>query len=72
MPGHEYTQSNAKFAMGLESSNPALQQRNQEINNLRSQVSQQALTCPLLTLYPEKHLLHSPAWTILPYLLHAL
>ena len=38
MPGHEYTQSNAKFAMGLEPSNPALQQRNDEINALRSKV----------------------------------
>ena len=38
MPGHEYTKSNAAFAMGLEPSNAALQQRHQEVNDLRAKV----------------------------------
>lgn len=38
MPGHEYTKSNAAFAMGLEPFNAALQQRNQEVNDLRAKV----------------------------------
>jgi len=33
--GHEYTQSNAKFAVAMDPSNVALIQRNEEINHLR-------------------------------------
>lgn len=43
MPGHEYTQSNAKFAMGLEPSNTALQERSREIDKLRSEASPRLL-----------------------------
>ena len=36
--GHEYTQSNAKFALSVDPSNEALQQRAAEIDKLRKQV----------------------------------
>jgi len=39
MPGHEYTQSNARFAIGLEPSNVVLQRRCREVDHLRSQAS---------------------------------
>ena len=36
---HEYTASNAKFAAHVDPDNPAMQQRKQEIDHMRSQVS---------------------------------
>jgi hydroxyacylglutathione hydrolase len=35
--GHEYTQSNARFALSVDPDNPALQQRAAEVDRLRSQ-----------------------------------
>jgi hydroxyacylglutathione hydrolase len=41
--GHEYTQSNARFAMSVEPRNAALQQRAAEVDRLRAQGK---MTCP--------------------------
>jgi hydroxyacylglutathione hydrolase len=41
--GHEYTQSNARFAMSVEPANAALQQRAAEVDRLRAQGK---MTCP--------------------------
>lgn len=41
--GHEYTQSNARFALSVEPSNPALQQRAAEVGRLRAE---NQMTCP--------------------------
>lgn len=41
--GHEYTQSNARFALAVEPGNPALRQRAAEVDRLRAQGR---MTCP--------------------------
>jgi hydroxyacylglutathione hydrolase len=41
--GHEYTQSNARFALSVEPGNPALQERASEVDRLRAQGK---MTCP--------------------------
>ena len=41
--GHEYTQSNARFALSVEPGNAALQQRAAEVDRLRSE---NRMTCP--------------------------
>jgi hydroxyacylglutathione hydrolase len=41
--GHEYTQSNARFALSVEPGNPALQQRAAEVDRLRAAGQ---MTCP--------------------------
>jgi hydroxyacylglutathione hydrolase len=41
--GHEYTQSNARFALSVEPGNTALQQRAAEVDRLRAQGK---MTCP--------------------------
>jgi hydroxyacylglutathione hydrolase len=35
--GHEYTESNARFALGLDADNPALRRRAEEVRVLRAQ-----------------------------------
>lgn len=41
--GHEYTQSNARFALSVEPGNPTLQQRAAEVDRLRAEGK---MTCP--------------------------
>ena len=45
---HEYTQSNAKFALSVDPDNQALQKRAALVNDLRKQVPCPALPCPAL------------------------